>query len=850
MSVNLTINDKPISAQPGATILEAADQADIYIPRLCYHPGLGSSHGVQPVAKVHREGGPHENDGSGPAEGYPGCRLCLVEIEGRKGHFTACDTTIEKGMAVITQSETLGRKRQDHLVEILRDHPHACLLCAQQEGCSRTQCSANVAEDERCCPLLGNCELQKVAAFVGVKPEISKYVPRGLPVHDSEPFFIRDYNLCVACLRCVRACNDLRGLDTLGFVFNEGEAIVGPTKSQIYADSDCRFCGACVEVCPTGALTDRELLTGEAEREAVLVPCVKGCPAGLDIPRYISHIRQGEPARALAVIRERLPLPNVLGMVCFHPCEDHCRRGELNEPMAICDLKRFAAETGGETWTEQLEPNFKDDSGKAVAIVGAGPAGLSAAYYLRLAGHDVMVYEAELEVGGMLRYAIPDYRLPPEVVDLEFELFKEMGINFRCNTRVGKDISLAELRQEYDAVFLGTGACLSKRIPVEGSKLEGVLWGVDMLKQVKKGELNAIEGRVMVIGGGNVALDVARTALRLGTGEVRLACLESKTEMPAHDWEVDEASEEGIVMHPGWGPKRITGDEGSKGRVAAIELVKCASVFDDNGRFAPEFDDSTTRKIKTDTVILAIGQTAQLDYTRELDLATDQETLKLLNSQTSEPGIFAGGEVARGPSSVVEAVADGAAAAAAIDRQLGGDGDIYIPLVEKEVPDPKLAKTDNFAELNRMAAPVSPPAERVKGFGLIEQTYSPEQAEAEAARCLRCDLRLLIEPVTLPPEKWQELTAENVARVPATEGVVQLLDEQKQVIVIQGCQDMRELLEEKLEALDEDETNARFFDFQEDPMYSKRESELIQQYLQQHGRMPEGDGDDDEDDLF
>ncbi|MCK4622878.1 MAG: (2Fe-2S)-binding protein, partial [Desulfuromonadales bacterium] len=535
MNITLSINGNEIVAEEGITILEAAQNNDIYIPRLCYHPSLGSSHGLKPVEVIYREdgeNGEYRNDGSGPEDGFPGCRLCLVEIEGREGLFTSCDTIVEEGMEINSETDRIKEARRDNLAEILRDHPHACLQCAQQEGCSRTQCSANVPEDERCCPLLGHCELQKIAQYIGISQDLSKYVFRDLPKHENEALFERDPNLCIGCLRCVRACRDLRGVEALGFVYQDGKVIVGPTKSSMYAESDCRFCGACVEVCPTGALTDRELPRGE--REDILVPCIANCPAGIDIPGYIRLINEGRYTEAAGVIKERMPFPGILGRICFRPCEDACRRGELDQPMAICGLKWFAAENDDSS----LKLHPKESTGKRIAIVGSGPSGLSAAYYLALSGHGVTVFEAEEKIGGMLRYAIPDYRLPPEILDKELGLLNELNVEFRTKTPIGKEITLSDLHNDFQAVFLGIGACLSKKIPVKGSDLEGVEWGLDFLKDVKTKKITSISGRVVVIGGGNVAMDVARSAIRLGAGEVQLACLESTREMPAHDWEI------------------------------------------------------------------------------------------------------------------------------------------------------------------------------------------------------------------------------------------------------------------------------------------------------------------------
>ncbi|UCH23000.1 MAG: FAD-dependent oxidoreductase [Deltaproteobacteria bacterium] len=835
-TINFTIDDQRLQVPAGTTILEAARKAGIYIPTLCYHPDLPPAKGSAASKIVFQNDFQIEN--TLPEESAKGCGICVVEIEGQTDLVGSCATEVQDGMVVTAQNDRIKIKRQENLIPILARHRHACLTCAQQEGCPRSQCSTNVPENERCCPQFGHCELQDVANHVGISDDTPKWVPTDLPVIKDQPLFEMDYNLCIGCIRCVRICRDLRGIEAIGFVYDAKDQVQVGTLAPTLEESACKFCTACVEVCPTGALVDKSVRA--AKKEADLVPCREACPAHIDVPGYLRLIADGKRNEAIAVIREKVPFPGILGRVCIHPCEEACRRGELNDPIAICALKRYAAD--GEKGLWRKSSVIPDDTGKKVAVVGSGPAGLTAAFYLRKKGHAVAVFEASHEAGGMLRYGIPRYRLPQNVIEKEIGEIFDFGIEFKPNMTMGKDFSLGQLKNEgYDAVFLALGAQLSCRIPLEGCDMPDVLWGLEFLKQVAKGEDIRLKENVVVIGGGNVAVEVALTALRCGAQNVSMACLECIEEMPASPWEIEGAVSEGINILPSWGPDKILRQNGN---ITGLALVECTCVFDDQGNFCPQFGESK-ESILVDQVIFAVGQATELsflDNSSSISVAgglivVDQESL-----ETGMQGVYAGGDVVTTQGAIIHAIAAGRRAASSIDKELGGNGDIEEILLQRDIPNPRFGKDEGFAAWPREKVPELEIEARHQSFQEVSLGYQDDQAIKEANRCLQCDVRLFLGCNPSPPKSWRVFNQETINQIPDTEGVYQLLDEDHNVLTIKGTANLRRDL---LEQLEEDE-KAVLFEYEEDKMYSQRESELIQRYLQKHGEMPGGGEKDDD----
>ena len=480
------------------------------------------------------------------------------------------------------------------------------------------------------------------------------------------------------------------------------------------------------ESCPEGVCLD---LPHHA------APCHKTCPANIDIPSFMAHLGNGDYRSTIEVIRRDNPLPLTCGLVCPAPCESACVRGSSDGAVFIRPLKAKAAEhclaSGG-----YPKPDIAPDTGKRVGIVGSGPAGLTAAYYLRTHGHQVEILEAQEHAGGMLRYGIPAYRLPPELLEQEIEQIKVLGITIHTATRIDR---LQNIRSHYDAVFLGPGTQTARLLPIPGAHHPFVLGGIDFLRAVRSGEKVRVGPRVVVIGGGNVAIDVALTALRQGAQQVDLVSLEKRREMPASPHEIEGAVAEGVQLRGGWGPLRIE-EEGE----AVFQF--CERVKDEAGKFDPKFDTDRLLTLEVDHVILATGQGADLAMlegsgveTVRGFIAANPKTL-----MTNVPGVFAGGDGQQGPRTAVEAIRAGKIAAASIDAWLRGaamDAGTGKPVRRAEVI-PLVVEAHDRSHRRRASMPEKS-VEEVLGRGnyvRIEEGLTDAMAQAEVRRCLRCDV--------------------------------------------------------------------------------------------------------------
>jgi formate dehydrogenase beta subunit len=518
-------------------------------------------------------------------------------------------------------------------------------------------------------------------------------------------------------------------------------------------------------------------------------PCMQACPVHTQAGRYVSLIAQGRYEEAYRYARIPNPFASICGRVCGHPCEPACRRGQFDLPISIRALKRFVTERHGPESRNPIDvfpERPRAFHPEKIAIIGSGPAGMSAAHDLALLGYPVTVFEAAPVPGGMMHLGIPEYRLPRDVLQAQIREILDLGPELRLNMRLGRDFSLEDLRRQgYKAVLLAFGLHRSRDLNLPGHELDGVVKGIDFLLNVNLGYRFSIGKQVVVIGGGNVAIDVARSAmreqqqklvtdiagvvlpdqltssemdvamkefmdvsrqaLRMGAREVHLVCLESREEMPASEEEIEEGMTEGIKMHPSLGPKQFVG---KNGKLTGLEVIRCTSVFDAQRRFSPTFAPGTETIIPCDTVILAIGQASDVSFLKPGDgiETTRQGTLKIdaATLMTTAPGIFAAGDIAFGPRLIINAVADGKKAAEEIDKFIRGPEWKPKPqYVQITVLDHhKMA--EQYDEYSRLAVPVIP-LERRTGIAEVETGFTEEQARREASRCLQCWINTIFE---------------------------------------------------------------------------------------------------------
>ena len=542
---------------------------------------------------------------------------------------------------------------------------------------------------------------------------------------------------------------------------------------------NCVACGKCVEACPAGAvklgqkLCDKEgceityprmPLPGDQPwgehmwthnyrdvnrincYDAGTAPCKTACPAHIGIQGYLQLAKEGRYEDALALIKKDNPLPAVCGHVCNRRCEDACTRGTIDEAVAIDEVKRFIAERDLNAETRFIPkktiPSLKGGFEEKIAIIGAGPAGLSCAYFLALTGYKPTIFEKNAEPGGMLRYGIPSYKLEKDLLAAEIDVIRQLGVEIRCGVEVGKDVTIEDLREQgYKGFYAAIGCQRGRKPGISGENAEGAYTAVDFLRKAGAKESFALEGDVVVVGGGNVAIDAARISSRCTDAKISMFCLEAREKMPASNEEIEEALEEGIELNCGWGPKEVLEEDG---HVSGVVFKKCTRVFDAQGRFSPEYDENDTVTVPCRHVIFSVGQA--IDWGHMLDnlhveLRPNGGALaNKLTYQTSEPDIFVGGDVYTGPKFAIDAIAAGREGAVSLHRYvhehctltIGRNRRDFIELDKENI------KVETYDSSSRQIPPKADIKEQAKTFRDLSQSLTEEQVKKETSRCLSC----------------------------------------------------------------------------------------------------------------
>lgn len=551
--------------------------------------------------------------------------------------------------------------------------------------------------------------------------------------------------------------------------------IVRSNYKAVIDESKCVACGECVDVCPTNSLrlgqklcsvkpideqitkvTPRNTQWKEdkwnsdyrVNRKNTLdsgtAPCITNCPAHIPVQGYVKLASQGRYTEALELIKKHNPLPAVCGRICPKLCEEDCTRGDIDEAVAVDDIKKFIAERDLNQKTRFIPRKRHNYSDKKIAIIGGGPSGLTCAYDLSIDGYDITVFEKQKQLGGMLTLGIPSYRLEKDVIEAEIDVLREMGVKFETGVEIGKDLTIQELREKgFKAFYIAIGAHAGRLLGIDGENAHEVISGVDFLRTVNLGEKTKVEGRVVVIGGGNVAIDVARTAVRLdGVSQTDIFCLESIENMPAHVEEIQEALSEDININNSWGPTKIITENG---KVTGVEFKRCLGIWDTNGRFNPKFDEEDTKVISCDYVLLSVGQT--FDYGNLLEgegvKLTAAGTIEVdpITLQTSKADLFAGGDVASGPRFAIDAIAAGKEAAVSLHRFVqkgqslvfGRDTHSY-KVLDKE----NLADIVGYDGFPRQKIAYIDGKKAKTTFKDLRGTLTEEQIKKETSRCLSC----------------------------------------------------------------------------------------------------------------